>query len=141
MNKLSTERIALVPKSKGLTFIDIDMKEVAEIKELADYILTTEEFVRNVRTGHPYNLDAFIPVTIDETPDRIEVGVDMNEDDFDIVINGKWELHVRANEGNLSVDAYHVFDSEDEDHDYDEDFISGLGWLSADDLARDEDED
>lgn len=78
---------------------------------------------------------------IKEENQRVFIDLNMEEDDFDIVINGKWELHVRTNEGNLSVDAYHVYNGTSEDHDYDEDFISGLGWLSADDLTEDEDED
>ncbi len=56
--------------------------------------------------------------------------VELVEDDFiDIIINDKLELHIKRNNAGYSIDAYKCCSEEeleDEDHDFDEDFIDSL---------------
>lgn len=49
------------------------------------------------------------------------------EDDFiDVVINGQLELHIKRNDTGYSIDAYKHVAPEDEERDYDADFIDAL---------------
>lgn len=75
---------------------------------------------------------------VEQDKERVFVTLGVEDDSMDLIINKKLELHIKFNEGNMAVDVYkHATDKEleDEDHDYDEDFIQCMGWVSADDLG------
>ena len=82
-------------------------------------------------------LKALEDIQVDE-----KIGITMVEDDaFDVIVNGELEVHIKRNDIGYSVDLYrHATqeEMEDDDYDFDDDFISACTALD-DDLTREND--
>lgn len=76
--------------------------------------------------------------------DKDKIQIKMVEDDaFDVIVNDELEVHIRCNDIGYSVDLYKYVPQEtmeDDDYDFDGDFISGCTAL-FDDLDREDEED
>ena len=64
-----------------------------------------------------------------------QIKIKMVEDDyFDVIVNDQLEIHIKRNDIGYSVDLYKYIPQESmqEDHDFDNDFISGCTALDDD---------
>lgn len=50
----------------------------------------------------------------------------LEDDNFDIVINNKLEVHIRRNDSGYSFDFYRAAINPTENHDWDSDFITAV---------------
>ena len=94
------------------------------VKELSENALDLTGY----HVIHRYIQDDHIHVTVTE------------EFPSEIVINKSLELHVSTSEGNIAIDYYRYADEElmeNEDYDFDDDFIRST-WFDYNDLTRDE---
>lgn len=140
---VSTQRVLLISLDK-LEEAQVEIKDLKSMsneqkKQLAFKDLSMEEFVAEMNLADSfrnYDLENIHCELYDSNPDYIFARMYEADDDLNLVIDEKLELHIRKEEDNYSIDAYKYFDqnSDDTDHDYEDDFISALGWVSKDDL-------
>ena len=139
------EKVFLINKHKTeLTLQDLNTRPVSDLISLADFIIPASEAVNcltglkqldqvsniismSKTTSPKVQIDDYMFIT--GTIDTDEIGLVLhNEDCKDILINKELEVHIRRNETGYSFDFYkHASESdmEDDDYDFDGDFIKG----------------
>lgn len=102
-------------------------KPLLEVKKLATYDFTAEEFAKFL--NNEGNIQDFITY-----PYEVEDEVTLKEDDwYDITVNGQLGVHIKRNEVGYSVDLYDVHDLSDDG------FISSATAFDDDFINEDDD--
>lgn len=139
------EKVFLINRNKtDLTPQDLNGKSVPELIPLSDYVINAcdavkcltgskalnqvEDIIRIAGTTTPeVKMDDYMFIA--KTMEVEEIGFALhNEDCKDLVINEELEVHIRRNDTGYSFDFYkHASASamEDDDYDFDGDFING----------------
>lgn len=139
------EKVFLINKHKTeLTLQDLNTRPVSDLISLADFIIPASEAVNcltglkqlnqvsniisvSKTTSPKVQIDDYMFIT--GTIDTDEIGFVLHDEDCkDLLINKELEVHIRRNETGYSFDFYkHASESdmEDDDYDFDGDFIKG----------------